>query len=308
MPNHLEDRIIRKAKELGADIVGFASIESLKDSPSHYLLSAVGAKIDGEYAISGNEDFRHVEWPTAAKMALVIAFAHPETKPELDWFYSSGNTIGNRTLIKINKELSAWIERIEGIKTYPLPYYVEKGGIYLKDAAVLAGLGCIGKNNLLITTEFGPRVRLRAMLLEAELEITGPIDFDPCKGCPEYCRKVCPQGAFNSMLSLPQEIKVVNPPARDAFYRREKCIFQMNVDRKILGYLTNNVTIGSMDKEEVQNRENIAVKHCRQCELACPVGSIRHRAHKGFYLISVESNITVWGLYREKRCYVYRGI
>jgi epoxyqueuosine reductase len=38
----------------------------------------------------------------------------------------------------------------------PLPYKVEEGGMFLKDAATLAGLGIIGKNNLLITPEFEP--------------------------------------------------------------------------------------------------------------------------------------------------------
>ncbi|MHA2068221.1 MAG: epoxyqueuosine reductase, partial [Candidatus Thorarchaeota archaeon] len=267
--------IIRKAKELGADLVGIASIEALKDSSSHHLLSAVGARIDGEYPNPGGEDFTHIEWPTGARTALVIALAHPETKPELDW-WSGGDTIGNRRLILISKELSGWIEEIEGIKTYPLPYHIERGGIYLKDAAALAGLGCIGRNNLLVTTEFGPRVRLRTMLFEAELHVTGPIDYDPCKDCPEYCRKACPQSALDSMVSLPQEVAVAHPPARDGFYRRAKCVLQMNIDRRMLGNSAINATIGSMDREEVQNTEDIATKPCRQCELACPVGSVGH--------------------------------
>jgi epoxyqueuosine reductase len=62
-----------------------------------------------------------------------------------------------------------------------LSYFIETGGIYLKDTAVLAGLGCIGKNNMLVTPELGPKVRLRALLLEEDLTPTGPIDFDPCK-------------------------------------------------------------------------------------------------------------------------------
>mgnify|MGYP001086068152 CR=1 FL=1 len=274
--NRLEARIISKAKELGADLAGIASIEAVKESPSHYLLSAIGTKVDGEYANFSNEGFSHIEWPTAAKTALVIALSHPANKPELDWFYSSGNTIGNRMLMKINKELSAWIEEAEGIKTYPLSYYVERGGIYLKDAAVLAGLGCMGKNNSLITPEYGPRVRLRAMLLEADIEATGPIDFDPCRDCPEYCREMCPQEAFNSPVSLPHEVELKHLPARDGFYRRAKCTAQMSIDWSASETLPDDETLGGMDKAGVRDRENILVKYCRKCELACPVGSIRH--------------------------------
>ena len=260
MSNQLENRIIDKARELGADLVGFASVGALKDSPSHYLLSVVGQRIDGIGENSGNEEgSRHMEWPVGAGTALVVAIVHAETKPELDWWRISsaeqliGDSTGNRMLININEKLSAWIEKTEGIRAHPLAYFIEQGGIYLKDAAVMAGLGCIGKNNLLVTPEFGSRVRLRAMLIDTELETTGPTEFDPCKDCLEYCRKVCPQDAFNSMISFPQEIEVANPPARDAFYRRAKCALQMYAD---------------------SNTEDGLVKYCRQCELACPVGSV----------------------------------
>jgi len=71
----------------------------------------------------------------------------------------------------------------KGIKTNKLSYFIERGGIFLKDAAAMAGMGCIGKNNMLVTPEFGPRVRLRAMLAFEALPITEPADFDPCHGC-----------------------------------------------------------------------------------------------------------------------------
>jgi hypothetical protein len=75
-----------------------------------------------------------------------------------------------------------------------MTYWVEEGGLYLKDAAVLAGLGCVGRNNILVTPDWGPRIRLRAVLLDAELAPTGRIEFDPCRGCDERCRSACPRG------------------------------------------------------------------------------------------------------------------
>ena len=53
----------------------------------------------------------------------------------------------------------------------------------------------MSKNNLLITPEFGPRVCLRDLLLNVDLEPTGPIDFTPCEACNMPCRRVCPQEA-----------------------------------------------------------------------------------------------------------------
>ena len=116
---------------------------------------------------------------------MIIAASHPQDKPELDWWDTKGSP-WNRNLIRINREPSIWIEEEFGVNTHKMLYSVKKGGIYLKDTAVLGGLGCIGRNNLLVTPKLGSKIRLRAVLLEDELTPTDPIAFDPCKGCEEF--------------------------------------------------------------------------------------------------------------------------
>jgi epoxyqueuosine reductase len=64
-----------------------------------------------------------------------------------------------------------------------------------KHAAVLAGLGTMGRNSLLITPEFGPRVRLACLLTEVPLEETPPIQKDLCVSC-NACISVCPAQAI----------------------------------------------------------------------------------------------------------------
>ena len=61
----------------------------------------------------------------------------------------------------INSKLAKWIEKELSYQTFKLPYHFENGGVFLKDAAVMAGLGCIGKNNLFVSQIYGPRLRLR---------------------------------------------------------------------------------------------------------------------------------------------------
>ena len=63
-----------------------------------------------------------------------------------------------------------------------------------KLAAHLAGLGWIGKNCLLITPEFGPRVRLASILTNCPLEAGQRID-DRCGDCQE-CVDACPAHAL----------------------------------------------------------------------------------------------------------------
>ncbi|MCF8011667.1 MAG: 4Fe-4S binding protein [Clostridiales bacterium] len=76
---------------------------------------------------------------------------------------------------------------------------------YFKYAAVAAGLGKIGKNGLLLTPAYGPRVKLSAVLTEAPLEEDPLIKEDLCKGC-SICIDACPSGA----LKEPEENQQVN--------------------------------------------------------------------------------------------------
>jgi epoxyqueuosine reductase len=270
-------QIIGKAKELGAAIAGIASVEFLQASPSHKILRKYGTKIDGVHSFEGMiEGFNEITWPAKAKSALVIGVSHPQDEPELDWTQGSGNTPGNRILQRINRELAAWIAEALGIKTYEMPYWVEKGGIYLKDAAVLAGLGCVGRNNMLVTPELGPRVRLRGMLFEDELTPTGPVSFDPCAGCEEFCRNACPQKAFDRIVLSPAEAGMDTLPGRDGRFSRARCYVQMDKDVEDSDMAVATGFRSGLDKSVRAtggvSRTEKRIKWCRRCELSCPVG------------------------------------
>jgi epoxyqueuosine reductase len=265
-------QIIDKAKEMGASMAGIASVELLKKSPSNEIIKKLGMEIDGVGTILKMTDFYEIKWPAEVKSALVIAVSHPQDKPELDWMVGYKGTLGNSMAMRINRKLSAWIEETFNIKTHKMSYHVEKGGIYLKDAAVLAGFGCIGKNNILVTPELGPRVRFRAMLLEEELSPTGPIEFDPCDGCEEFCRKPCPQKAYDKIVLSSVETGMVTLPGRDGCFSRAKCMIQMDKDDEDAGIDINETLASAIDIEDIGKTRNY-IKPCRRCELACPVGS-----------------------------------
>lgn len=64
--------------------------------------------------------------------------------------------------------------------------------------AEAAGMGTIGTHSLLITPEFGTRVRLACLLTEAPVPTTRRVDpVDDCTHCLD-CVKVCPIGAISS--------------------------------------------------------------------------------------------------------------
>ena len=135
-PSELTDRIVEKAKSLGASVAGVADVGPLKESPSHRIYPKIGMDPEVPWQDAPEEALHHeVEWPADAVSAVVIGVSHPADRPELDWYDGKG-TPGNRILIGIIKELSAWLEETFSVKSYRPPYFIESTGVFLKDSAV----------------------------------------------------------------------------------------------------------------------------------------------------------------------------
>lgn len=67
-----------------------------------------------------------------------------------------------------------------------------------KYAAVNAGLGWIGKNDVLITEKYGPRVRLSAVLVDYPFETGRKITESRCGSC-NRCVDICPHKALKGL-------------------------------------------------------------------------------------------------------------
>ncbi|MFX0212058.1 MAG: 4Fe-4S double cluster binding domain-containing protein, partial [Candidatus Hodarchaeota archaeon] len=70
-----------------------------------------------------------------------------------------------------------------------------RGTISHKMVATQAGVGWIGKNALLITPQYGPRVRLVTVLTDAPLHTANPIIESRCGEC-QTCVEFCPPRAL----------------------------------------------------------------------------------------------------------------
>jgi epoxyqueuosine reductase len=149
----------------------------------------------------------------------------------------------------------------------------------------MAGLGCIGKNNLVITPEYGPRIRFRALLLNREAESTGPLEFKPCEGCKQPCRSACPVNAFEQAVYSIHELSQPTLPGTDGTYDRVTCNVKMQQD---IDDAVKAMQAGNEDHQDVRQsidefEEGVkgvskedqgslyCVKYCRECELSCPV-------------------------------------
>jgi epoxyqueuosine reductase len=234
----LAKELIAEAERREGIYAGIAAVEDVLSGPSYR------AEATGTWRSDRSESA--VSWMPDAHCLLVLAMHHPKDEPGLDWF-DRGNTEGNRRMTAISEALASWLSTTHGVRAQPLPYHVEGGGVFLKDAAVFAGLGVVGKNNLLVSPKWGPRVRLRSVLIEGRLPSNEPLEnFDPCSRCPMPCRKACPVNAFHG-----------------GRYSRPDCIQRLEADRG------SPIESGQKDSE---GRPILVTEWCRRCEFKCPAG------------------------------------
>jgi len=210
-----------RAVDAGATVAGYIPVSLLKDCPS---------------AISdGNPEFVY-----NSGSFLIIGLYHSPEIPEMDFREKGKGTPGDQEMEGILTRIFTWLTLVHGKKAKVIPYQIYDGGIYLKDAAVLAGMGVVGRNNLVLVPGYGPLIRFRA--LWTDLEPGNPDNRKiplPCSICGKLCMKNCPMNAFPN-----------------GSYSRTLCLKRMD-----------------LDKAESDEKKMPAV-HCRMCELTCPAATM----------------------------------
>ncbi len=96
---------------------------------------------------------------------------------------------------------------------------VDVSDIYEKEAAVLANLGYLGKNQLLINDKYGSYLNLATVLIDLELEVDSSAEIEITDGCGDctLCIDACPSNAL------------------DNGFDRTKCISDISQEKNALG-------------------------------------------------------------------------
>jgi epoxyqueuosine reductase QueG len=94
-----------------------------------------------------------------------------------------------------------------------------------KTAAVLSGLGFIGKNALFITPEYGSKIRLATVLTDMPLSPEFPVMTGGCGSC-EICKNACPAKAITGN-------NYVYGEARDTILDARRCSEHMKTYKDI---------------------------------------------------------------------------
>ena len=175
--DELKMNIQEKAAKWGADLVGFASVDHFKGFPIEHQPQTM---------------------LETAKTVIVIGIDMVD--PSLDlWLHPDewkakgkpSRAFEDEILRAFAYRIALFIERA-GYETKVVPY---EPSLFLKEAGYYAGLGVFGKNNLLLSPDFGPNIRLRALVTDVQFNPDPILKEELCKDCT-LCIKACPANAL----------------------------------------------------------------------------------------------------------------
>lgn len=148
-----------------------------------------------------NIDFS--EYKLDYKCALIFAVSHKEFLSLSDYKEDKLDNLilkARDRIVLLLKEITSVLEKHK--TQYYIPPVAQSNEETLiapfsfKFASINAGIGWIGKNGILITERYGPRVRLSAILINSDLPLGSPITKSKCPVECNICIKSCPYKAL----------------------------------------------------------------------------------------------------------------
>ena len=180
------EKIKKLAYQQGADLIGIADLRPVKK----HIIQQGGSFLDR---------FSHAVAIGIKLSNAVLDQLDPKLPADYSLYGFHVYKVVSPLLDTIALRLSQEIDR-NGSISLPVPTSQfrnpgERIALFShKLAAHLAGLGWIGKNCLLITPEYGPRIRLVTVLTNCELASGFPME-GKCGNC-QVCADVCPVSAI----------------------------------------------------------------------------------------------------------------
>jgi epoxyqueuosine reductase QueG len=211
------DELRDYAIKLGVDLFGVADLTSAHD----FILDQ-----GGEYL---------AEYPRAVSFGIrlvdgIVDGLYRHEDPAVIFTYRGLYNAVNRKLDQISLLIAKRIQKAN-FNTYPIfNIMIDSkkliGAFSHKLTAHLSGLGWIGKSCLLITPQYGPRLRWGTVLTDAPLNTGLPLP-QRCGDCSE-CVDICPPKAFTGVPFNSSE-------PRDVRFRAHLCDEYMDRRKTRLG-------------------------------------------------------------------------
>jgi epoxyqueuosine reductase QueG len=178
-----QNKLETMAHEQGADYFGVADLTPARE----FIETQGGAAVAG--------------FPRAISIGMrlfdgLVEMIEPKTEFNISPYRQNIYNVVSPRLDDISLNLARML-RDQGYNALPVPQGFSgpnKSILSYKLPAHLAGHGWIGKSCLLVTPEFGPRVRFSAVLTDAPLDTGRPME-ENCEDC-RICVDECPVRAF----------------------------------------------------------------------------------------------------------------
>jgi epoxyqueuosine reductase QueG len=274
-----KDSIRAQARDFGIDLVGFCRLGDLEsDAPDYDKPSKLSSYLQTLIVL-------------ARRCPIGVAQSPDEALRQ----YQAGRTA--RHLEEATAQLAYWLEErdaiaallsamIPDLRRQPLGYSAPagQGSLLLRQAAVAAGLGSLGLNQMLLTPQFGPRLFLAGVVTDLVLAPDAPFAGELCPGLEECgrCAAVCPE------LAIPLEARAGAPLREVRALDGAACIksSQPYGPERMVEHLEAIFTAPSPEAAAAIARSGDTEKlwfhmtvmrqgaftGCARCELVCPVG------------------------------------
>ena len=193
----LTKQVKRVARYFGADTVGIARLDRRWLYSHHY-----NEKTGESKPVEIDEGY-----PYVISIGLQMDYRMIATAPAA--LHLAESLISYSRMASLVAALAQYI-RFLGYRAIPS---LNDTGLNIP-IAISAGLGQQGRMGILISPQFGPRVRLCKVITNLPLEIDQPIDFgviEFCSNCKK-CAKACPSGAISAGSRTAEGYGISNNP------------------------------------------------------------------------------------------------
>ncbi|KPL19280.1 MAG: hypothetical protein AMJ92_03820 [candidate division Zixibacteria bacterium SM23_81] len=155
--------------------------------------------IQDSFHIEPQESIAHLKWGISMAVRLSDAVLEGiEDRPTLLYkhHYREANELLDAVAFRIASLIQEMGYRAMAIAaSQTIDWRRQVGHLSHKKVAVLAGLGWLGRHNLVVNPSHGARIRLVTVLTDLPLEVDQPVQED-CGKCRD-CIPVCPAGAIH---------------------------------------------------------------------------------------------------------------
>jgi epoxyqueuosine reductase QueG len=209
-----KEKIKEIAFKNGVDLFGVASVDRFEQAPNGFHPRDIYAETESviAFAIRVPSESLYADNP--------IPFTHT-------------NTLVMRKTDQITFNISLELDKL-GLKNIliptddPLLYWNEaeqeaRAILSLRHVGALAGLGRLGKNNLLINKDYGSMIQIGALLTNEKFESDPLADYKVCPPKCRICLDNCPQEALTGETVIQKLCRPISNFKTEKGYIIKKC-------------------------------------------------------------------------------------